>query len=410
MMSLATEQHAHRPVSIVAIGAGNRATKYLRYIFDNPDRVRLVAVVDPVDVRRMQVARRAGLPDCCCFAGMDEFIAAGVSADAVMICTPEHMHYVQCMTALRHGYHILLEKPIACTVNECREIADEACRRGLCVSVCHVLRHQPYFERLKSVVADSRLGRMLSISHTASVGLDRYVHTYVRGVVGEVNPVLLSKCCHDIDILVWLSGGSCRRLTSYGSRSFFRRESAPEGASSRCIGCAVECSCPFSAVDLYQRRREWIANFDVLEGETVDNSIERQLRQGRFGRCVFDCDNRGVDHQVLAMEMDNGVTVNMSMDCMTVDDGRVTHICMTGGEVHGDERHITVRYFDGHATETYDFTDISQQPFHAGADLKIVEEFINALLSGTFVTRTDIAESLESHRICFEAEKSRLGM
>lgn len=405
------QENIHRqPVSIVAIGAGNRTGKYLHYILKNPDKARLVGVVELNDLRRENVARMAGLTPDQCFKTYEDFFANPLKADAVMICTPENVHFEPCMLALKHNYHILLEKPIAQTLEETCAIAEEAKRRGRIVAVCHVLRYHPYFMKMKELVSSGRLGKIVSINHRASVGIDRASHSYVRGIWSReetTNPMLLSKCCHDVDFLVWLTKGRYRKLSSFGSLKWFRSEMAPKGSTPRCVDCHVEATCPFSAVNLYRNRREWVSNFDIPEGSTLDDVIEEELHHGRYGRCVYHCDNNVVDHQVLAMEMDNDITVNLSVDCFTLHDNRETHICLTNGEIFGNERSIKVNHFRGGPREVYDFSHLDGAPFHAGADLAMVEDFVNAIGKPGHTILTGIDESIESHRICYEGERSR---
>lgn len=398
------------PVRIVAIGAGNRAGKYLHYIYNNPDKAQLVGVVEVNDLRREKIGKMMSLRPENCFRSADDFFKAGIEADAVMVCSPDATHYYMCMSALRNGYSVLLEKPIARTNEECDEIAAEAKKRGLIVAVCHVLRYHPYFSKLKELVDSGRLGKLISIDHRASVGIDRTAHSYVRGIWNReetTNPMILSKCCHDIDFLVWLSGSKCSHLSSYGSRSWFREENAPEGSALRCINCSVERGCPYSAVALYRDRHEWITNFDVPEGKTIDDVIEEELASGQYGKCVYHCDNNVVDHQVVAMEMENGVTVSLSMDCFTLHDDRKTHVCLSHGEIYGNEKQIEVYHFSNGEREVYDFSEDHSTPFHAGADLKLVEDFINALAGREHYLLTGIEDSMESHKICFAAEHYR---
>ena len=80
------------------------------------------------------------------------------------------------------------------------------------------------------------------------------------------------------------------------------------------MNCGIESDCPYSAVNLYKRRGAWTKNFDIPEGCTLADVVDRELEEGKFGRCVYHCDNDVVDHQVLSMIMENDVTVNMSMD------------------------------------------------------------------------------------------------
>ena len=114
-----------------------------------------------------------------------------------------------------------------------------------------------------------------------------------------------------------------------------------------------------------------------------------------------------VDHQIVSMEMESEVTINFSMDVFTVKDNRETHICLTEGEIDGDETRLKVCRFRGVKEEVYDFSDLAHQPFHAGADLNIVADFIDAIQKNRRNVVTSIEQSVESHRICFEAERSR---
>lgn len=401
---------SRRPVSIVAIGAGNRTNKYLEYVKQHPDKVKLVGVVELNDIRRKHVADCFSLDASQCFVDYRDFFQHPVEADAVMICTPENMHFEPTMQAIERGYHILLEKPIAQTLEECMLIAQAARKHDVLVSVCHVLRYHPYFMKIKELVDSGELGNIISINHRTSVGLDRTAHGFVRGLWRKeavTNPMLMSKCCHDIDFLLWLTKTPCRKLTSFGSLRWFKEKNAPEDSAARCVDCKVESRCPFSAVDLYRVRRDWIANFDVPEGKTIDEVIEEQLRYGLYGRCVYRCDNDVVDHQIVSMEMESEVTINFSMDVFTVKDNRETHICLTEGEIDGDETRLKVCRFRGAKEEVYDFSDLAHQPFHAGADLNIVADFIDAIQENRRNVVTSIEQSVESHRICFEAERSR---
>ena len=406
-----TETTLSRPVRIVVIGAGNRAHKYLEYARRNPEQLRLAAIVEVNDLRRRAMADAFGLPDKYCYAHYDDFFAERLDADMVLISTPENAHFDPAVKAIDAGYHVLLEKPIAQRLDECREIARCARRRGVLVGVCHVLRYHPYFAKIRELVASGRLGHVVSVNHTASVGLDRATHSYVRGIFrreSEANPILLAKCCHDIDFLLWLTGSHCRRLSSFGSLRWFRAENAPAESTARCIDCPLEKECPYSAVDLYYNRRDWISNFDVPEGATLDEVILRQLRTGDYGRCAFRCDNDVVDHQIVSMEMENDVTISFSMDAFTLGDQRETHIRLTHGEIDGDERILRVRRFRGGEEQVYDFSGILGKPFHAGADLNLVEDFVDTISRREHRFRTSIGKSVESHRICFEAERSRL--
>ena len=399
-------------VKIVVIGAGNRTNKYLEYAALHPERLKLVGIVEPVEIRRSLVAEKFGVPAEACFSTFDDFFSNPIEADAVLIGTPEDKHYEPCMRAIEAGYHVLLEKPIAQTKQECLDILEASQRKGVIVGVCHVLRFHPYFMKIKEVIDSGELGQIISINHYAEINIDRMTHSYVRGLwnrAKKTNPMLIAKCCHDIDFLLWICGSKCRKVSSFGSLRWFCKENAPEGSAERCIDCKVEQSCPFSAVNLYKERKQWISNFDVPQGLTIDDVIDEELRSGKFGRCVYHCNNDVADHQVVNMELENETTISFVANAFTLNDFRGTHIKMTHGEIDGNETTLRVRKFRGGEEQVYDFSDLCTQPFHAGADLNIVEAFVNSITNAeNGVLSSDIASSIESHVVCYEAETSRL--
>lgn len=401
-------------ITVVAIGAGNRMNAYTEYAILHPEELCMVAVVEPNDIRRTAYARRFAIPSDRCFAAWEEFIKCEKIADAVFLCTPDDMHYTPAMYALEKGYDILLEKPIARSWQECLDIAEQAKRCHRIVSVCHVLRYNPYFIKFKEIVAGGTLGEIISVNHVEAVGIERMTHAFVRGWwrrEDETNPMILSKSCHDLDWLVWLTDRRCLRVHSYGSLKWFKKENAPQGSALRCTdNCAVEKSCPYSAINLYLRQKRWLRHFDIPEGINQEDVILQELKEGPYGRCVYHCDNDVVDHQVVSMLMEDDITVNFSLDAFTKESGRRTHVMCSGGEIWGDERTLTIRYFNpDKEDEVYDFSFAAAEcSFHGGADLRIVADFIEAVRTRRVTTLlTPIDSSLESHRIAFEIERSR---
>lgn len=403
---------ARKPVSIVAIGAGNRANKYIQYILDNPDKAKLVGVVEINQVRSRAVAQKAGLNDTQCFDSYIDFFNLPKCADAVIISTPDNEHFCPAMLAIEKGYHVLLEKPIAQTMEECEAIAEAAKKNNVIVEVCYVLHFHPYFRKLYQLVQSGEYGRIVSINHKAPVGVDRMSHVYVRGVWNKKStsgPLFTSKCCHDVDFITWITKCRCNKISSFGSLNWFKSENAPSGSAEFCVDCTVEKSCPFSAVNLYKRRRDWVSNFDIPEGTTFDEAIDNVLRTTPYGRCVYKSDNDVVDHQVVIMEFENGVTANLSMDVFTTSNIRTTHIQLTDGEIYGDEYSIKATKFLTRQTQEFDFSDSYGAPFHAGADFLTVENFVNAINNHDVSEAcNNIYEAIESHRICVAAETSRM--
>lgn len=394
-----------KKVRLAILGTGNRARTYLEWIKANPDRVELVAAAD-IDPARLDDFIRSAGGTATPFSSADGMLTSATDIDALLICTPEGYHHSPAMKALSRGIHILLEKPLAPTLAECEEIAAEAESRGLVAGVSHVLRYHPYFMALRSAVTDSRMGVPVSVTHRVRVGIDRACHTFVRGPWGDAtatSPVILSKCCHDVDLILWMLGDTATDVKSIGSLSWFRPENAPAGAGERCTACCVERECRFSAVDLYRRRKEWTASFRT---PTPEEAIERELASGDYGRCVYRCGNNAPDRQTMIFGTKRRTVVSISMDFFTETDSRDTAITLTGGEITADGRSITIHRF-GHEPQTIDFSSLDFGSHHCGADFALLDDFITAIARPGHKMRADIRTAIESHRVCLLAEADR---
>ena len=156
-------------------------------------------------------------------------------ADVAFICTQDQQHVIHAVAALQKGYHLLLEKPIATSLEDVRRIEEAAKAADRRVVVCHVLRYAPFFEEIRAAIERGDVGDVVCIQALENVGYWHQAHSFVRGNwrnEGESTFMLLAKCCHDIDYLVWLSGGGkCARVSSFGSLRHFRPECAPAGAA-----------------------------------------------------------------------------------------------------------------------------------------------------------------------------------
>lgn len=400
----------HGKVKIAAVGLGNRTCKYLRYVEEHGELAELVAVVDP-DLSKADWAKAAfSLPDERCFGSFDELVASGLQLDACIIGTPDLYHHELAVKAMRCGWHVLLEKPMGQTEEQCKDIVDVSAETGKMVTVCYILRYHPYFMKLKELSADSKMGKILSVKHIEGVGRDRTAHTFVRGPwnMKEMNTtVFFTKCCHDVDFVLWLTGNQVKSVKSQKGDRIFTPAHAPAGAADRCVSCAIEKECPYSAVNLYLRRKDWIKGFAAQPGETQDEMIVRMLNESRYGRCVYSCpENDVIDRQSVEMEMIDGVKAEVIMECVTGAKDRYTVIECENAVITGDESFIDVTYKDPSIPqEKYDFQWTRGMELHAGADHQIVKEFIESIASGDLQTRTPSTESLSSHLICFRAEK-----
>lgn len=394
-------------LKLAVIGVGNRTGKYLHYFSLHPDVVELAAVVEPDPVRREACRKQFNLPEDRCYSSSDDFFDRfREPCDGVIIGSPDRYHHAQALKAIARGWDILLEKPVAQSYGQCLEIAEAARNRGVKVGVCYVLRFLSLYRKVKELLESGTIGRITGVSHQEYVGIDRMLHTFVRGYWNRADlsaPSFVSKCCHDVDMLLWVTGAKIKQVQSAGSLAWYRPENAPESSTERCITCPLERDCSYSAVDMYLRRGVWTRNFPVPEGKTLQDVLEDEMRTGRFGRCAFRCDNDVADRQVVTLTASDGILLTIEMNALTRREGRETVISGTKGEISVAGQVIEVRDRSGALIQTLDFSREAALPYHANADLLLVEDFIKAVATPGLQPAVTLDDSLESHRICFLA-------
>jgi len=400
-----------RPVTAAVMGAGGRGNVYAGYARKYPEELKIVGVAEPIPYRNESLAAAHGIPAERRWPTWERAFDGPKFCDAIIVTTPDRLHYGPAMAALAKGYDLLLEKAIAQSWAQCRDILAGARRAKAVVGVCHVLRYTPYFRMMKHVAVSGRLGEIVSVQHLEPVEHIHMTHSFVRGNwrnSKESTPMLLSKSCHDLDILRWIIGQGCTKVQSFGSLRLFRKEMAPPGAPDRCAdGCPVEATCPFSALEIYLRRKTWLGHKDTPGDD--DASIREWLGRTNYGRCVYRSDNDVVDHQVVNMEF-GPVTAAFSMEALTSYAGRRTRIMGTRGDLVGDESQIDVYDFAERKKYLWTVRDHAQlDSGHGGGDYGLVRDWVQAIdrRDERLLTST-LEASMESHLIGFTAEASRL--
>lgn len=399
-----------KPVTVITLGAGNRGNVYGNYAVSYPGEMDIIGVAEPIAIRNERYAKKHNIPDENRFNTWEDVFKKPKFADAVIISTPDNLHYGPCMAALNAGYDVLLEKPISPSEKECRDILNLARKTGRIVAVCHVLRYAPYFVKLREIMQSGAIGDIISMQHLEPIEHIHMSHSYVRGNWHNRNattPIILAKSCHDLDIMRWMIGKPCTRIVAIANLKWFRKENAPAGSTDRCMnGCAVESTCPYSAMKIYYRERGWLHVFDLPEDKDKQGElILEKLRTTNYGRCVYKMDNNQEDHYISSMEFEGGITANFSMEAFTSYAGRRTRVMGSMGDIVGDMETFTVTDF---RTKKSTVHDSSSGDGHGGGDWRLVRDWLQAVSqhNPALLTST-IDASIESHVMGFMAEKSR---
>ncbi|MBQ7247194.1 MAG: Gfo/Idh/MocA family oxidoreductase [Lachnospiraceae bacterium] len=401
-----------KKITFAILGMGNRGTAYAAKQLKYPDEMEVTAMADIRRIRLDAANKYLHLPAEKMFDSAEALLEMPKLADIMVIATQDAQHRDHAMRAMERGYDLLLEKPMSNKLDDCVELVKAAKRMNRKVFICHVLRYTVFYQQIKRLIAEGAIGKVESIEAAELVGAHHYAHSYVRGNwhnEAASSPMILAKSSHDMDIIAWLAGKSCEKVTSFGSLDYFRAENCPNGAAERCAQCSVDC--PFNADKYYMSRIPgWPAN--ILHPEPTPENITEVLKTSDYGRCVYKMDNDVVDHQVVNMLLQDGVTATFQMTGFSNRQTRTIRVMGTRGEIWGDFKAKEL-YWQRFCEEPQkvdldclcdDFTG------HGGGDARLVYDVIRFMRGDKFDTTsmTTIDRSADSHILAFAAEKSRV--
>lgn len=423
-------------VTVAIIGYGPRGEcVFGRFLKENPN-AKVVAIAETQKDRRERGKLAFDLPDDCVYNSAEEFFAREKLCDAVVVSTDDLTHVKYAKMAAERKYHILLEKPITKYLNECDELVEAVKRNGVLTTVCHELRYGAAYATVKNLLQSGIIGTPIHVMQVENVGYWHQAHSFVRGCWRKEetsSPMILAKCCHDLDLMCWLMDGDpMDTVSSFGELSYFKKENKPEGATEFCLGgCAVKADCPWDCEKYYLRKGfpegapDYVKNspnlvFTITPKAPTEENVYEALRSTSYGRCVFDSDNDVVDHQIVNVRYKSGATGSLLMTAFTSGgsnlEGRNTRIFGTKGEIQfGFEGQNIVRVMEfGKSDRSIDVTENADVLLygHDAADRNLVFKFVEAVQARKDGSNEDMGSSVElsvvSHKAALAAEKSRL--
>ena len=454
------------PITAVLIGAGRRGFHvYGNYALKEKKKLKFIAVAEPIKARREKFANLHRIPSNRCYESWEDLLSQDKLANVAFICTQDQMHTEPTLLALEKGYHVLLEKPMAQTLENCIKIVKKVEETGRILGVGHVLRYTSFFSTIYKIIQKGLLGDIVNISHRENVMWYHYAHSFIRGPWSNVeksSPMILAKCCHDLDLLFHMTGSLPKKISSFGNLYHFKPENAPKGAPEYCLdGCPAKAKCLYYAPRIYidiipqiqfmeksdnkflkilgklrknhvnfltylsklvpqLKELRYYKDFPIYylyTGQKEDYSDEakaRILKKSPYGRCVYHCDNDVVDHQIVNIEFENGVTANLTMHGFSEREGRTLRIDGTKatliGEFHiSGEKIIFYDHFSGKETLIYAKKLTRESGEHGVGDFELVDDYIESLISKEKTQPlTNAQETVESHLMAFAANESRL--
>lgn len=406
-------------LTIAICGCGSRSRAYSTIATSMPDRYRVVAGADPIAERVEAVRKISKNDEFQGFSSADALLSQPKLADLMVIGTQDNFHFEPAKRAMELGYDLLLEKPAAQNIDEVIALGQIAKTLGRKIVLCFVLRYTSFYRKVHQLIQQGALGDIVSLNASEGVEPFHQAHSFVRGhwsKSAESTPMIIAKCSHDLDIISWLVNDQCKSVSSFGGIQHFSPANAPEGATKRCVdGCPHAETCTYSTNRYFEDRDRWLEMVYPDPNNIQKEEATEWLKTAQWGKCVYHAGNDVVDHQIVNMSFENGVSASLTMTAF--DTGRQLQLFGTKAALRGGD---TVKAEHGcdlviRNHRTGEIEKITLDPLEAGAgyeghgggDYGLMNE-LDKIIAGKADQSTLIENAIEGHLIGFKAEESRL--
>lgn len=423
----------NKPITAIIVGAGHRSFVYSKLALTNPEMLKIVGVADPNPVRRKKAMDTFGFGEDMCFESAQKLAKKGKIADTVINGTMDEQHLETAIPLLNAGYDMLLEKPFAPNEDEMRQIVECARKNNSKVMICHVLRYTPFYYGIKERIVNGEIGDIINIQTTEHVSYHHLSTSYVRGKWANKDKchttMLLAKCCHDLDIMMWMMADTKpTQISSFGGKFQFKPENAPKNAGTICMkDCPLVDKCVYSTKRLYiDHPDRWVFYvWDALEGKeniTIEDKIALMKSDSPYARCIYKCDNNVVDHQSVLVNFASGATGTHNMVGGSAEPRRNIHIIGTKGEIFGnfEDSKFTVLKINPSPDAHNEECDVEEVDLrvtgdmvgayggHGGGDERLAEDFVKYIRGEKpSLACTSIFDSVAGHLSVYLADESR---
>ncbi|MBQ9756423.1 MAG: Gfo/Idh/MocA family oxidoreductase [Clostridia bacterium] len=407
--------------TVAIIGCGSRgAMVYGENMFKAPEKFKIVCLCDASEMVANYYANYFGVPSENVFYDEDEFFKVR-RADFLVIGTQDALHIRHATKAYMVGYDILLEKPISDNEQECLDLLELQKKTGCITIVGHVFRYAPGFVKVKELLDAGEIGKLQYIDGLERVQYQHFCRSYVRGPWRNsemATPIILAKCCHDLDLMQFYANSKCETVSCVGDLDFFNQKNAPEGSAEYCLDCKHKETCLFSAYTYYIKRwkeegcpEQMFPHSKISTFPITEEKLVKALSTQSCGKCAFRSDNNVPDNLSVNMRFANGVKGRLLMQALTAKGSRRYTFYGTKGQItyEGQGHKITVEKF---GQEKYEI-DVNELILaqgvkgHSGGDIGLINA-LYPMLSNNATASTSLQASIESHIMGIRAEQSRL--
>lgn len=191
-------------IKFVVIGCGHIGKRHATMIQENP-HAELAALVDIDASLEDSLVRQFGVPF---FTSLEQLLAADLDFQVGNVCTPNHLHASQSIALLRHGKHVVVEKPMGLSKAACEEVIHVALQKNKYVFCVMQNRYSPPSVWLKELIESGKLGKIYMVQINCYWNRDAryYKPGGWKGLKATDGGTLFTQFSHFIDIMYWLFG------------------------------------------------------------------------------------------------------------------------------------------------------------------------------------------------------------
>lgn len=377
-------------ISIGIVGAGSRILHVYKDMHSAAaGQVRIASFYDISPEQAAQVRAAPGGADAVA-SGSAEQVVSDPSVTAVMIGSPNAFHTEPAICAMEAGKPLYLEKPLATTLDDHDRLLRVYERTRARVAVGFVLRYAPFYKKVKEMSAE--LGKILFLQASEHMGIDLTAYCYLRGWRAYrrfAGPLLLEKCCHDIDIINWILDAPCKWVAAAGSRTaFIPRTDRPE----KCRACPdPECA----------YRHYGTRPYTDAAGERIYGADENAIDW-----CVYNREKDIDDHTTMLAEYEGGRHVSFNVTMGAARGERRIRIVGTRGVLTGcaEDNAIEFTPLRRDAKPEAVSPGASAPGGHFGGDTLLAAGFIRLIRDPSAKPGPSIPEGYRSGVICLAAD------
>lgn len=299
-----------KKIGIGLIGCGGRLTGVVERTLGGTAGLEVVALCDVSEIALKQARERLKCPEAKVYRDHRE-LSADPAVQWVCVGSWNAFHKDHILGALEANKHVFTEKPLTTNIDDCVTLKQAIEKHSKLFSMGFVLRYAPFYRRIRELIAEGVLGKLVSFEFNETIGPDHggFIMSDWRRRREWAGTHLLEKCCHDFDLANWITGSVPVRAASFGGLDFFKPANVHH-------------------VTRVGPHPNGLPAYHGSQKLGIYTRVEKLN--------PFETDKDIIDNQVVILQYANGVRATFHTNLNTAINERRMYLCGTEGTIRGD--------------------------------------------------------------------------